>query len=72
MTDAIVLTKLGVDLINASIGIVAMLRRQGWTNEDINARFDAIDAGGPGITQAELQAKYDAWQAHLKAAEQIQ
>jgi len=58
-------------ILNGAFSLIAMLRRQGMTNEDINARFDIVDAGGQAISVAEVQQSLDRWQQALDAADQI-
>lgn len=61
----------GLKAINAAFALIASMRRQGMTNEEINARFDAVDAGGEAVTIDEVQAANDLFQQHLDAAKQI-
>lgn len=61
----------GLKAINAAFAIIATLRRQGMSNEEINARFDAVDAGGDAVSIDEVQAANDLFQQHLDTAKQI-
>lgn len=60
-----------LDIVNASIAVVASLRRQGMTNEELNVLFDKVDAGGPALTLDDAQAANDRLKEHLAAARQI-
>jgi len=61
----------GIKAINAAFAVIASLRRQGMTNDEINARFDAVDAGDDAVSIDEVQAANDLFQQHLDAAKQI-
>ncbi len=48
--------------INLAFSVINSLRRFIGTNDEIKARFDAVDRGGAAVTIEEVQAKLDEWQ----------
>ena len=58
-------------VINLAFSVISSLRRFIGTNDEIKARFDAIDAGGEAVTTAEVQEKLDAFQNEIDAGRMI-
>jgi hypothetical protein len=57
--------------INLAFSVIASFRRFIGTNDEIKARFDAVDAGGAAITTDEVQAELDSWQSAIDDGRQI-
>jgi DNA-binding transcriptional MerR regulator len=55
------------NLLNGAFGAIALMRQQGMTNEEINARLDRVDAGGEAITVDEVTEQLLDWQAAIDA-----
>ena len=51
--------------INLALAVLASYRHLAGADAELKARFDAIDAGGEGITAEEVQQKLDDWQSAI-------
>lgn len=58
-------------VINGAFTVINSLRRMGMTADEINARFDMVDAGGEAITVEQVQTKLDDFQAALDAGKEM-